>query len=132
VRPRHPSRTDDHALEQSWRTLPGDYVDPVGQLQEGYAVAQRYQLLPAFWPLHVEARNPLRFPREHVGGSRQAMRARNVETRRRQMRLQIDEVPSLLAEIWDCLPSECQMAAMSVLARLVARLRQPEELPDEN
>ncbi len=47
------------------------------------------------------------------------------------MRLHIDEVPSLLAEIWDCLPSERQMAAMSALARLVARLRQPEELSDE-
>lgn len=60
------------------------------------------------------------------------MRARIAETRRRQLRLRIDEVPSVLAEIWDSLPSEHQMAAMTVLARLVARLRQPEELSDEN
>ena len=132
MRPRNRCRIDDHALKQSWRTLPGDHVDPVGQLQEGYAVAQRYQLLPASWPLHVAARDPLRFPRECVGGNRQRMRARIAETRRRQLRLRIDEVPSVLAEIWDSLPSEHQMAAMTVLARLVARLRQPEELSDEN
>jgi hypothetical protein len=60
------------------------------------------------------------------------MSARTTKTRQAQMCLRLDEVPSPLIEIWDCLPRERQLRALSVLARLVARLRQPKGTPDES
>lgn len=59
------------------------------------------------------------------------MSVHTTKTKHAQMCLRLDEVPSPLIEIWDCLPSERQLRALSVLAGLVARLRQPQEIPDE-
>lgn len=54
------------------------------------------------------------------------------KTRQAQIRLPLDDFLLPSVEIWEDLPGERQWAAMSMLARLVARLRLPERVPDQN
>jgi hypothetical protein len=59
---------------------------------------------------------------------------RRVPMRSRQLRLDLGEIPTSPASLWDALPAENQLAAMTTLARLIAQAAvcavHEEECPD--